>query len=66
MCKKKREKERKKLNHQLILYTRINSKLLEDLNINHDTIKVLAENVVKFQISHLAIFLPIYLLGQEK
>ena len=39
---------------------------MKGLNISHDTIKVLVENKVgKFQISHIAIFLMIYLLWQR-
>ena len=34
-----------KLNHQLVPYTKINSRWIEDLNISCDTMKVLQENL---------------------
>ena len=65
-AKKKRKKKKRKETRPSTYIKHQNKLKIKDSNVSHDTIKVLEGNIGKFQIFHIAIFLPIYLLGQGK
>ena len=56
-----------KLDHQLTSYTKISSRWIKDLNISHDTIKVLEENMGKkiSDIPHSKIFTGMSLRARD-
>ena len=56
-----------KLNHQLTPYTKINSRWIKDINISHDTIKVLEENISRkvSDIPHSNIFTDMSLKARD-
>ena len=57
-----------KLEHQLIPHTKINLRWLKDLNISHDTIKVLEENIGRkiSDVSHSNIFTDMYPTARDR
>jgi len=55
------------LEHSLIPYTKVNSKWFEDLNVRHDTIKLLEKDVGKtlFDVNCSSIFLDQFPKAKE-